>query len=168
MNKLIKKIVLLKKMLLLMLAMVMMTSVLFGMVACEKEPVDPVYEIKLYDDNWVELVKNTYENGSYFYSRDKYEYEYDGSKKAFNAIGYKDGVEFYRLDYKTTPYLNDNIIILSVNRAATPGNLPMKVGRYSLVYSFPIRISVGPPEGNTKDEWSFASDVMQAVTIYII
>ena len=167
MKKLTKKSMLLKKMLLLMIAIVMMTSVLFGLVACEKEPVDPVYEIKLYDDNWVEIEKSFLENGTYWYDCG-YEYEYDGSKKAFNAIGYKDGVEFYRLDYKTTPYLNDNIIILSVNRAATPGNLPLEVGRYSLVYSFPIRISAGPPEGHTKDEWSFASDVMQAVTIYII
>ena len=49
--------------------------------ACEEEK-EPVYEIRLYDDNWVELERLPALPNHY---KSSYTYEYDGNIKGFNV-----------------------------------------------------------------------------------
>lgn len=108
------------------------------LIACDKQP---KYEIKLYDENWQELekYKNT-ANSSYKW--DYYEFEYDGKPKAFNAIAYRNGEEFYRL-YYTSYDINTKIIaILSASKntdyatVMSTEKLPVNRGEYYLKYDF--------------------------------
>ena len=86
------------------LLMAMVCTLCLFFTGCEEKP---LYEIKLYDDDWNELVKRDNGNG---YRSDYYEFEYDGEPKGFNAIAYRKGVEFYRLEYKKYKY-NDAVIV---------------------------------------------------------
>lgn len=76
-----------------LLVLVIGTTVI--LVKCNAEPKPPVYELKLYDDNWEELEKNS--SGNYLV---RYKVAYDGTMKGFNAICYMDGKEFYRYVYR--------------------------------------------------------------------
>ena len=66
--------------LILLLVIILSIGLIFTFVGCDKTPVEPVYEIRLYDDNWVELEKNVV--GNYVH---EYVFEYDGQLKGFNA-----------------------------------------------------------------------------------
>jgi len=72
---------------------ILLIGLCFIFVGCEKPAKEPVCEIKLYDDNWVELEKNVI--GDYF----ALEVEYDGKPKGLNVKCFVDGEEFYIYDY---------------------------------------------------------------------
>ncbi len=133
MKKLTKKSMLLKKMLLLMIAIVMMTSVLFGLVACEKEPEEPVYEIKLYDDNWVELERQNPSGPENFTNPYVYaqKFKYDGEKKGYNAKAFKNGEEFSKINYKNYEVFERNRVL---NIKMTAWDFPTEKGEYKITY----------------------------------
>lgn len=117
----------------LLMAMVCTLCVFF--TGCEEKP---LYEIKLYDDDWNELVKSDSGKG---YKWDFYEFEYDGKPKGFNAIAYRKGKEFYRVEYKE--YKTNNAV--KVFRRVEGGDyqgmttyeeFPTEVGVYYLGYKF--------------------------------
>lgn len=92
------KKIFLKSMVIVMLTVLMLgISMLF--VGCvEEEEKEPVFEIKLYDDNWQELKRQGNEKSAIY---EDYVVKYDGTYKLCNVKVFKDEKEFYRIDYKT-------------------------------------------------------------------
>lgn len=104
------------------------------MVKCNAEPKPTVYELKLYDDNWEELEKDS----SGFYAID-YVVAYDGTMKGINAIFHMDGKEFFRYDYHIggkygTP-IPVNVDFKEVD------NFPTERGEYHIRYKFNTGLS---------------------------
>ncbi len=139
----------LKKFLAKFMAFALATTLLCGIsllfIGCDKEP---KYEIKLFDDEWNELEKNKDGKG---YKWDVVEYEYDGKPKGFNAIAYRNGKEFYRMDYKTFDWENKIIQVLystpkmSGYYALTDAEkFPVEKGEYYLLYEFFSDPRTGP------------------------
>jgi len=93
----VKKIFL--KTLVISMLMVLMLGMSMLFVGCvEEEEKEPVFEIKLYDDNWQELKRQ----GDKSYTKyEDYVVKYGGTYKLCNVKVFKDGKEFYRIDYKT-------------------------------------------------------------------
>lgn len=79
--------------------MILLFGLAMAVSGCKKEPPKPVFEIRLYDDNWKELEKSEYWGRNYNEYK-RCEFEYDGERRGFNAIAYKDGEEFARYTYK--------------------------------------------------------------------
>lgn len=99
------------------------------MVKCNAEPKPTVYELKLYDDNWEELEKDS----SGFYAID-YVVAYDGTMKGINAICYMDGKEFFRYDYH---YAGEyKRIPVSVDFKESIYKFPTERGEYHVRYAF--------------------------------
>ncbi len=129
-----------KKIFLKTMVIVMLTVLMLGIsmlfVGCvEEEEKEPVFEIKLYDDNWQELEKS----GRLTYK--EYIVKYDGTRKLCNAIVYKDEKEIYRLDYKTNPnYYYDRCLEVCEYRndfnEVIKDKMPYKVGEYKLIYQY--------------------------------
>lgn len=107
--------------------------------ACDKAPKVPVFEMKLYDDDWKELEKDSM--GLY---KDITK-TYDGERKLCNAIVYKDGEEFYRLDYKNDPYFYKDYVLEVTFKpnwsdwtytAGGENGFPVKRGEYYLDFEY--------------------------------
>lgn len=96
-------------------------------------PKPPVYELKLYDDNWEELEKNS--SGNYLV---RYKVAYDGTMKGFNAICYMDGKEFYRYVYRVERDDYNRPIPVKVwfQLGAGLNGFPVEKGEYVLYYEF--------------------------------
>ncbi len=111
---------------------------------CEEDKY-PTYEIKLFDDNWNELKKEITSDNKEQYIQ-KYTYVYDGKPKCFNAIGYKNGKEIYKLDYTKSDFYNDKSLIISVikkpdiyfEECKSIEDFPTEVGEYYLKFHFYI------------------------------
>ncbi len=132
------KKIFLKSMVIVMLTVLMLgISMLF--VGCvEEEEKEPVFEIKLYDDNWQELKRQGNEKSAIY---EDYIVKYDGTRKLCNAIVYRDGKEFYRLDYKINPnYYYDRCLEVCIYRndfnEVIKDKMPYKVGEYELIYQY--------------------------------
>ncbi len=78
-----------------MVLVILISGLFLIFVGCDKTPIEPVFEIKLYDDNWEELPKR--ESGIGYES--PYRVEYDGNQKGFNVKCFMDGEEFYTYEY---------------------------------------------------------------------
>ncbi len=132
------KKIFLKSMVIVMLTVLMLgISMLF--VGCvEEEEKEPVFEIKLYDDKWQVLKRQ----GDKSYTKyEDYVVKYDGTRKLCNAIVYRDGKEFYRLDYKTNPnYYYDRCLEVCEYRndfhEVIKDKMPYEVGEYELIYQY--------------------------------
>ncbi len=105
--------------------------------ACEEEK-EPVYEIRLYDDNWVELERLPALPNHY---KSSYTYEYDGNIKGFNVKCFVDEEEFYTYDYKN-PIPDSNFSPRPINIYYTNEDdslwsfYPIEKGTYTISYSF--------------------------------
>ena len=107
-------------------------------VGCEEEPEEPVFEIRLYDDNWQELKRQGNQNFAIY---EDYVVKYDGTPKLCNAIVYRNGEIFYQLDYKKRPdFYIDKCLQLCIKYDALnvviTNNFPCDVGEYNLVYQY--------------------------------
>ena len=95
---------------------------------------EPVYEIKLYDDNWVELEKNVV--GDYFALYVKY----DGTKKGCNVKCFIDDEEFYTYEYlnPVSEHISPNpLSIWFTNRTnEDEAGYPIERGQCNVHYKF--------------------------------
>lgn len=125
-------------------------------------PKPPVYELKLYDDNWEELEKNS--SGDYLV---RYKVAYDGTMKGFNAICYMDGKEFFRYDYHYAEKYNR--IPVSVDFRESIYKFPTERGEYHVRYAFNTglgyvgKLTFQTPLGEIK-----ASDLPSNITEQVI
>ena len=92
----------------------------------------------MYDDNWKELKRQGNEKSAIY---EDYIVKYDGTRKLCNAIVYRDGKEFYRLDYKINPnYYYDRCLEVCIYRndfnEVIKDKMPYKVGEYELIYQY--------------------------------
>lgn len=83
------------KIVVILVLAIILIGLCFMFVGCKKPAKEPVFEIKLYDDNWEEIPKS---DSGYGYVVE-FEVEYDGNPKGFNAKCFVDGEEFYSYDY---------------------------------------------------------------------
>lgn len=125
-----------KRMVIPILLVVMLCSIGLLFVGCEEEEKEPVFEIKLYDDNWVELEKRGRE-GYISITR-----EYDGTPQGCNAKCFMDGEVFFTYEYKLKkqPYdLPLDIMIKIVEGPGEPNEIVSKIvekGKYDYQISF--------------------------------
>lgn len=107
----------------------------FMFMSCDNQPPEDVYEVKVYDSDWNEIV---YPNQHSTVTT--VNYIYDGKPfTPYNAIAFCNGEEFTRIDcsffgelYKTNPLklvINNNVI-------SDIADLPVKVGFYDIRYTF--------------------------------
>lgn len=130
---------------------------------CEKEPPEPVYEIRLYDDNWVELEHGLCSKKGHSYIYENI-FEYDGEIKCFNAIAYRNGEEIYRFDYKDPKiYIKSEILAMSVDGYFSKGCLPVDKGEYTIRYFFVRKQHYDPFPGE-----QFPVQLVQSVIIKIV
>lgn len=99
-------------------------------------PKPPVYELKLYDDNWEELEKDS--SGNYLV---RYKVAYDGTMKGINAICFMDGKEFFWYDYHYEEEYRG--IPVNVIFRESIYKFPTERGEYHIRYSFNIGMGYG-------------------------
>ena len=121
------------KIVVILVLAIILIGLCFMFVGCEKPAKEPVFEIKLYDDNWEEIPKS---DSGYGYVVE-FEVEYDGNPKGFNAKCFVDGEEFYSYDYLNPipEIIKPNPLCISID---STGSYPIKKGRYKMIYSFQI------------------------------
>ncbi len=119
--------------LILLLVIILSIGLIFTFVGCDKTPVEPVYEILLYDDNWVELEKNVV--GNYVH---EYVFEYDGQLKGFNAKCFIDGEEFYVYEHGNAKKPNPLSVYYSNAIDSLRNPFPREKGKYVISYEFDI------------------------------
>ncbi len=114
-----------------MVLVILISGLFLIFVGCDKTPVEPVFEIKLYDDNWEEIPKC---DSGYGYVVE-FEVEYDGNPKGFNAKCFVDGEEFYSYDYLNPipESIKPNPLSISID---STGSYPTERGRYKMVFLF--------------------------------
>ena len=150
----------------ILLIVVLCTGIVAISTGCKKQPKKAVYEIKLYDNDWNELVKN--DNGI-GYKWDYYVFEADGTPRGFNAKAFKDGVEFYTFNYYDLTYIYDNVLVVFVNDSSVDpkgGGFPRDRGTYYLSYTFYEKYFEGMPEYMFPDD-PFPRNYEQEIRIII-
>lgn len=129
----------------------------------------PIYEIKLFTEKWEEIEKIIYEDGTYFYTL-MHEFNYDGNPKAFNAIAYRNGEEFYKFDCNNEDDYENYIINLSINNyvAHSVSDLPVEKGEYKLLYSYYWRSVYGLPDVFAGEQFPPSAVLTHKILIKII
>lgn len=162
-----------KRMVIPVLLVLMLCSIGILFVGCEEEEKEAVFEIRLYDDNWVELEKE--EN---FYKT--LTFEYDGRPKGVNVKCFMDDEVFYTYEYLMDKIPINFPLTEIINCVSSPPNATntqvskiIEKGKYLFFVEFKPTYTTNnfvykTESGKTLSRSDLPNDVWRSVTIYVI